>query len=72
MSSNHFSDRIVKHLCVLMRMRKAASNMGDEDSFREYVSRVNGFLDALQMTLSGPYVAALVEQANARMKEEEA
>ncbi len=70
MMNNRFSERAVKHMCVILRMQKAALNMGDEAGAREYAARYNGFMDALSLTLSGPYIAALTEQVNALMKEE--
>jgi hypothetical protein len=70
MMNNRFSERAVKHMCVILRMQKAALNMGDEAGAREYAARYNGFMDALSLTLSGPYIAALTEQVNALIKEE--
>ena len=71
MAGNCFSERAVKHMCVILRMQKAALNMGDEAGAREYAARFNGFMDALSLTLAGPYIAALTEQVNAKMREEE-
>ena len=72
MMNNRFSERAVKHMCVILRIQRAALNSGDNATAREYAARYNGFMDALSLTLSGPYIAALTEQVNAMMKEEEA
>lgn len=66
---NCFSDRVVQHLCVLLRTQRAAAADGNQEMVNVYGAKIDGFLDALSITLAGPYLAALVDQANLKADE---
>jgi len=70
MKNDYFENKIVSHMCVILRTQKAAANDGDDETAKEYGGRFEGFMDALYCTLSGSYIAHLVKLANEKLEAE--
>lgn len=70
MKNDYFENKLVSHMCIILRTQKAAVNDGDEETAKEYGGRFEGFMDALYCTLSGPYIAHLVKLVNEKIETE--
>ena len=66
MKNDYFENKMVSHMCMILRTQKAAANDGDEETAREYGGRFEGFMDALYCT----YIAHLVKLANEKIEAE--
>jgi hypothetical protein len=70
MKNDYFENKMVSHMCMILRVQKSAVADGDEETAREYAGRYEGFMDALYCTLSDPYIAHLVKLANEKLEAE--
>ncbi len=70
MKNDYFENKMVSHMCVILRTQKSAVATGDEETAKEYGARFDGFMDALYCTLAGPYIAHLVKLANEKIEAE--
>ena len=70
MKNDYFENKIVSHMCMILRVQKSAVTDGDEETAKEYGGRFEGFMDALYCTLSSSYIAHLVKLANEKLEAE--
>ena len=70
MKNDYFENKIVSHMCVILRTQKSAVALGDKEMVKDYGARFEGFMDALSITLAGPYIAHLVKMANEKIEAE--
>ena len=70
MKNDYFENKMVSHMCLILRTQKSAVALGNEEMAKEYGDRFEGFMDALSCTLAGPYIAHLVTLANEKLEAE--